>query len=154
MYNSASILNDEHLNLLIRLTFVYIFQVKVLYVRNLALCTTEQSLRELFGSLGGTIERVKKMKDYAFVHFSTREEAEKAKKKYHGKHHRYFYHPIRLLIHSTQGHMMDGCEIDVNWSKPVANREEYQQRKAASKAMLSGTTLQAVIPATTLGLPG
>ena len=56
--------------------------VKILFVRNLMLSTSETTLRELFTKLSDgdedTIERVKKTKDYAFVHFSTREAAEKA----------------------------------------------------------------------------
>jgi len=50
-----------------------LFQVKILYVRNLMLSTTEEEIRHGFenGRLG-IIERVKKMKDYAFVHFTDR----------------------------------------------------------------------------------
>merc|ERR1711962_1819728 len=53
--------------------------VKILFVRNLMLSTTETTLRELFNRLGNNaVERVKKAKDYAFVHFSSREAAERA----------------------------------------------------------------------------
>lgn len=53
-------------------------------MRNLALSTTDHQLRELFSRHGGTIERVKKIKDYAFIHFATREQAEEAKNKLQG----------------------------------------------------------------------
>jgi len=71
-------------------------QVKILYVRNLMLSTTEESLRRLFANAvsdklslmtdksstgvasstdrdGAVIERVKKIRDYAFIHFRHRE---------------------------------------------------------------------------------
>ena len=56
-------------------------QVKILYVRNLMLSTTEDSIREAFvkaGGKDGCVERVKKLRDYAFVHFREREEAQQA----------------------------------------------------------------------------
>lgn len=44
--------------------------VKVLYVRNLMLSTTEEQIKAEFEKIKeGMIERVKKMKDFAFVHF-------------------------------------------------------------------------------------
>lgn len=48
------------------------FQVKVLYVRNLKESVTEDKLKEIFSPYG-EIERVKKVKDYAFVHYKERE---------------------------------------------------------------------------------
>lgn len=52
------------------------FQVKILYVRNLMLNTDEITLRKYF-EMGDIhcIERVKKIRDFAFVHFTTREKA-------------------------------------------------------------------------------
>lgn len=52
-------------------------QVKVLYVRNLKSDVTEDQLRERFEQFG-KVERVKKVKDYGFVHFDEREHALKA----------------------------------------------------------------------------
>ena len=52
-------------------------QVKVLYVRNLKSDVTEEQLRERF-SAHGVIEKVKKVKDYGFVHFAERVSALKA----------------------------------------------------------------------------
>lgn len=54
-----------------------LMQVKVLYVRNLMLSTTEGQILETFSAFG-VVERVKKIKDYAFVHFQNREDAHKA----------------------------------------------------------------------------
>lgn len=47
------------------------YQVKVLYVRNLTQEVTENRLKETFEAYG-SVERVKKIKDYAFIHFNDR----------------------------------------------------------------------------------
>lgn len=62
-------------------------QVKILYVRNLMLHTTEQHLRDAFELVTGqgSVERVKKLRDYAFVHFATREQALTAREQLNGK---------------------------------------------------------------------
>jgi RNA recognition motif-containing protein len=57
--------------------------VRILFLRNLMLSTSEETLRALFNRLAGgdddgEVERVKKTKDFAFVHFATRAAAEKA----------------------------------------------------------------------------
>lgn len=49
-------------------------KVKVLYVRNLTQEISEEKLKEAF-ELYGKVERVKKIKDYAFIHFEDRENA-------------------------------------------------------------------------------
>lgn len=46
----------------------------MLYVRNLTQDLTEERLKESFESFG-KVERVKKIKDYAFVHFEDRDQA-------------------------------------------------------------------------------
>lgn len=54
---------------------VFLKQVRILYVRNLMLHTTEETLRDQFNLAAGfknAVERVKKMKDYAFIHFTDR----------------------------------------------------------------------------------
>ncbi|XP_071550133.1 probable RNA-binding protein 46 isoform X2 [Panulirus ornatus] len=92
-------------------------KVKILYIRNLALCTTEDDIRRLCNSSNG-VERVKKQKDYAFVHFATREQAEVVKA-------------------SLNGRIVHGCELEITWAKPIKNREEYHQRKAIGRSMVS-----------------
>lgn len=59
-------------------------QVKVLYVRNLKQDVTEEQLREKFEDFG-KVERVKKIKDYGFVHFEEREHALKAMESLNGQ---------------------------------------------------------------------
>lgn len=81
--------------------------VKVLYVRNLMLNTREDTLENLFEGITGkaSIERVKKIRDYAFVHFNSRANAETAMKELNGTD-------------------LDGSRIEVTWAKPV-DREAY-----------------------------
>lgn len=76
--------------------------VKVLYVRNLMLSTTEERIKEEFEKVTreGAIERVKKMKDFAFVHFKEREDALSS-------------------IQTMSGAQIDGSHIEVSLSKPV-----------------------------------
>lgn len=53
-------------------------QVKVLFVRNLASTVTEEILEKAFSQFG-KLERVKKLKDYAFIHFEERDGAVKVR---------------------------------------------------------------------------
>ena len=53
---------------------VALLQVKVLYARNLTQDCTEDALKQAF-EIHGKIERVKKIKDYAFIHFEERDHA-------------------------------------------------------------------------------
>uniref|UniRef100_A0A8C6SK28 Probable RNA-binding protein 46 n=1 Tax=Neogobius melanostomus TaxID=47308 RepID=A0A8C6SK28_9GOBI len=51
-------------------------RVRVLYVRNLMLSTTEETLRQEFSRFKpGSVERVKKLTDYGFVHYRHRDDA-------------------------------------------------------------------------------
>uniref|UniRef100_A0A8C9WBT8 Synaptotagmin binding cytoplasmic RNA interacting protein n=1 Tax=Scleropages formosus TaxID=113540 RepID=A0A8C9WBT8_SCLFO len=53
-------------------------KVKVLFVRNLASTVTEEILEKTFSQFG-KLERVKKLKDYAFIHFDERDSAVKVR---------------------------------------------------------------------------
>lgn len=55
---------------------LFSYQVKVLFVRNLASSVTEEILEKAFSQFG-KLERVKKLKDYAFIHFEERDGAVK-----------------------------------------------------------------------------
>lgn len=77
-------------------------RVRVLYVRNLMLHTTEETLCTEFSRLKpGSVERVKKLSDYAFIHFYTREDALAAQQVMKGK-------------------LIDGSPIEVTLAKPVS----------------------------------
>ena len=89
-------------------------------------CTTDEHITKVFNKLsGGYVERVRKTKDYAFVHFTSREAAEKA----------------LLGIKTERGHylMIDGAEVEVTWSKPV-DRYAYNMRKKLTKILTTGSS--------------
>jgi len=102
-------------------------KVKVLFIRNLTMNTLEDEISATFNKVsGGQIERVKKAKDYAFVHFNTREAAEKA-------------------YEATKDNLiLDGCPVEVTWSKPI-DRHIHSQRKQLSKALTSMNPASALI---------
>ena len=53
--------------------------IKVLYVRQLNMATSEEIIMNCFSQLSnGQVDRVRKLKDYAFVNFNSREAAELA----------------------------------------------------------------------------
>ncbi|XP_057297897.1 APOBEC1 complementation factor-like isoform X2 [Hydractinia symbiolongicarpus] len=89
-------------------------QVKVLYVRNLQLSTTEETIENLFKKFA-EVDRVKKIKDYCFVHFSTRDGA-------------------RHALEQMQGESIDGADVEVTLAKPV-DKEHYRQQRAVAKLM-------------------
>ena len=82
----GGILWGPHLAILLGILAIFLFgilQVKVLYVRNLKSDITEEQLQEKFEPYG-KIERVKKIKDYGFVHFCERSSAVKAMEELNG----------------------------------------------------------------------
>ncbi|XP_078720846.1 RNA-binding protein 47-like [Lampetra fluviatilis] len=88
--------------------------VKILYVRNLMMDTSEEAIRAAFEQFrAGSVERVKKIRDYAFVHFSTRDDALEA---------------MRRL----DGASLEGATLEVTLAKPV-DKEQYQRYQKASK---------------------
>ena len=52
---------------------------------------------EVFTSLGGRVERVKKQKDYAFILMSTREEAQRVMTRYHSEY-KELHHSVGTLV--------------------------------------------------------
>jgi len=84
-------------------------KVKVLYVRHLTADVTEESLKEQFGEFG-KIERVKKIKDYGFVHFEERDDAVKA-------------------MEALNGTMVGSQNIDISLAKPPTENKKKEQRK-------------------------
>lgn len=59
-------------------------KVKVIYIRNVSSEISEDDVKKKFDTYG-SIERVKKVKDYAFVHYNERESALKAIEDMNGK---------------------------------------------------------------------
>lgn len=82
-------------------------KVKVLYVRNLTQDTSEEKLKECFEAFG-KVERVKKIKDYAFVHFEDRDHAVNAMKDLDGKD-------------------VNGSNIEVSLAKPPSDKKKKEE---------------------------
>uniref|UniRef100_A0A8C7P004 RRM domain-containing protein n=1 Tax=Oncorhynchus mykiss TaxID=8022 RepID=A0A8C7P004_ONCMY len=82
-------------------------KVKVLFVRNLATPVTEELLEKTFSQFG-KLERVKKLKDYAFVHFEDRDAAVKAMQQMNGKE-------------------LEGEEIEIVLAKPPDRKRKERQ---------------------------
>lgn len=96
--------------------------VKILYVRNLMLSTSEEMIEKEFNNIKpGAVERVKKIRDYAFVHFTNREDAVEAMKALNGK-------------------VLDGSPIEVTLAKPVDKDSyvRYTRGTGGRGAMLQG----------------
>ena len=81
--------------------------VKVLYVRNLSTRVSEVQIRQLFEEFG-KLERVKKIKDYAFVHFENRKSALRAMKE-------------------LDGIEIDRITIEVSLAKPPLSSKEKKE---------------------------
>lgn len=92
-------------------------KVKVLFVRNLANGVTEEILETSFSQFG-KLERVKKLKDYAFIHFEERDGAVKALEEMNRKE-------------------LEGEPIEIVFAKPPdqKRKERKAQRQAAKTHM-------------------
>lgn len=84
-------------------------KVKVLYVRNLKAEITEEELKEKFEAYG-KIERVKKIKDYGFVHFEERDDALKA-------------------MNELNKQDLGGIPMEISLAKPVSDNKQKVKRK-------------------------
>ncbi|KAB5518503.1 hypothetical protein PHYPO_G00166770 [Pangasianodon hypophthalmus] len=94
--------------------------VKILYVRNLMIETSEETLRKIFSQFNpGCVERVKKIRDYAFVHFTSRDDAV-------------------VAMDNLNGTEIEGSCIEVTLAKPV-DKEQYTRYQKASKGTMTSS---------------
>ncbi|XP_077135995.1 RNA-binding protein 47 isoform X5 [Ranitomeya variabilis] len=103
--------------------------VKILYVRNLMIETSEDAIKKIFGQYNpGCVERVKKIRDYAFVHFTSRDDAVQA-------------------MRNLNGTELEGSCIEVTLAKPV-DKEQYTRYQKAAKggAPATATTTEVAQP--------
>jgi len=101
--------------------------VKVLYVRNLMLSTTEEAIEKYFNNLiSNSVERVKKIRDYAFVHFNTRENAV-------------------IAMDRSNGQTLDGSHVEVVFAKPP-DKITRQQSKSMSTLLSTDAVTAAYSP--------
>ncbi|XP_059908531.1 heterogeneous nuclear ribonucleoprotein Q isoform X5 [Gadus macrocephalus] len=92
-------------------------KVKVLFVRNLASTVTEEILESTFSQFG-KLERVKKLKDYAFIHFEERDGAVKA-------------------LADLNGKDLEGEHIEIVFAKPPdQKRKERKALRQAAKTQM------------------
>ncbi|XP_055698388.1 heterogeneous nuclear ribonucleoprotein R isoform X8 [Phlebotomus papatasi] len=92
-------------------------KVKVLYVRNLTQDISEEKLKEQFEQFG-KVERVKKIKDYAFVHFEDRDNAV-------------------LAMRDLDGKELGGSNIEVSLAKPPSDKKKKEEiLRARERRML------------------
>ncbi|XP_076307632.1 heterogeneous nuclear ribonucleoprotein R-like isoform X1 [Tachypleus tridentatus] len=82
-------------------------KVKVLYARNLTAAVTEEKLKEMFENYG-RVERVKKIKDYAFIHFEDRNNAVKA-------------------MNALNGKDVEGGNIEISLAKPPSDKKKKEE---------------------------
>ncbi|GFU30429.1 RNA-binding protein 47 [Nephila pilipes] len=76
-------------------------KVTILYARNLMMTTTEEKIKKIF-SLDDSVkvEKVKKLRDFAFVHYKTRDDAE-------------------VALEKLNNIDIDGSIVEVTWAKPA-----------------------------------
>lgn len=90
-------------------------------VRNLPLSTTDESLLRAFSRFKpGCVQRVKKLTDYAFIHFFCREDAMEA----------------LALMH---GAVIDGTTVEVTLAKPAAMKDRNNKRNSSRASLGSGS---------------
>lgn len=82
----------------------------MLYVRNFAIWTTADVIKKVFeDAINDKVEHVKKIYDYAFIHFHERKHAE-------------------LAMEKLQNADIDGSNVIICWARPV-DRDLYRIQK-------------------------
>ena len=84
-----------------------------MYIRNLMMSTTEQELEQLFIDFlqnPKAIERVKKINDFAFVHFTDREDAKKCLERFNDQ-------------------KIDQTTVEITWAKPPDKNAQSKQQQ-------------------------
>ena len=120
--------------------------MKVLYVRNLKAEVTEDQLKEEFASFG-KIERVKKIKDYGFIHFEERDDAVKAMDELNGKVTYFFpgtflykfnyvsWFNIEVLTNICL-QVVAGVPMEISLAKPPSENRQKEKRKREQQARM------------------
>jgi len=85
------------------------FKVKVLYARNLLLSTSEDTIEQVFSKFG-EVERVKKIKDYSFIHFRTKEQARAALEAMNGNKTFMFMFCESITFQQVRGGFVEACQ--------------------------------------------
>lgn len=96
-------------------------EVRILYVRNLSTMIDERRLCEVFGEFG-TIERVKKLKEFAFVHFMCRNDA-------------------LVAMQSLNGTELGGECIEIELSRPPIDKRRKEEILRAREQRMRASTV-------------
>jgi RNA recognition motif-containing protein len=93
-------------------------KVKVLYVRNLSNDITDEDVKKKFEAYGA-IEHVRKLKDFAFVHYVERESALKA-------------------IDELNGQVFGKHNMDITLARPLSDKKKQAQQKRDETKRFTG----------------
>ncbi len=96
--------------------------------------TTEEQIKEIFERFKpNSIERVKKLKDYAFVHFKERDDALHAMNLMNGI--LLFY--LLIIYDFFLGREIDGSIVEVTLAKPVDKNQYFRFTRGVSPSALT-----------------
>ena len=129
----------------------------VIYVRNLSLTTTEQVLRDIFNRASDNdVQKLKMMRDFAFVHFSSREKAEKAMRIMNRKIFNMLF--VTLLYKNFNlDAEINGTRIETTWAKPVKDKTGVKSkppsRKTSVASVTSNSSRSAITPSMNFTFP-
>lgn len=100
----------------------------MLYVKNLTQDCSEEKLKECFEQYGN-IERVKKIKDYAFVHFEERDNAVKVRTNTLMRLFVRAYALCRVYqaMSELNGKEIGGSHIEVSLAKPPSDKKKKEE---------------------------
>lgn len=99
--------------------------VRILFVRQYSGMLDECTLAEVFGEYG-TVERVKNLKNYAFVHFARREDAQAA-----------------MVALDGAVDADSGVKLDVSWAKPPTDKQTRERMlRDRERRMQQATTTE------------
>jgi len=87
--------------------------VKVVYVANIPASITEEKINEMFAQYGD-VEKSKKIKNYAFIHFLERDSALSS-------------------IEALNGHEVEGSTLEVSLAKPQSTSKKEKLKKLKDK---------------------
>jgi len=96
--------------------------------------TTEEQIKEIFERFKpNSVERVKKLKDYAFVHFKERDDALHAMNLMNGI--LLFY--LLIIYDFFLGREIDGSIVEVTLAKPVDKNQYFRFTRGVSPSTIA-----------------
>lgn len=105
-------------------------------MRNLSLTTTEQVLRDIFNRISDNdVQKLKMMRDFAFIHFASREKAEKAMRTMNRK--TSFSLCISCVISCSFPYKdteINGTKVEITWAKPVKDKKIVKSKTPSRKS--------------------